>query len=282
MLTLHRQLPPDALRAVADLERRAVAVDGGRLKVAWSDLRARRHDGVNDLLWTEAGRVVGYASLDVHGGPGVEVAGVVDPAARRRGIGSALLAAAVDVCRRRGAGEVLLIVPRGSSSGRHLAERRGARLHHSEHAMLLEGTPPVSAEDPRTSVRPAVAADVALVERLLREAFGVEPVALADSVAEGGTRVVEHDGEPVGTLRVDVDGGVGGVWGFAVAPASRGRGIGRDVLGRVCRELLAGGSRGVRLEVEVDNDHALGLYTSLGFRQVLTEDYYDVPLELPR
>ncbi|WP_432522163.1 GNAT family N-acetyltransferase [Kineococcus sp. SYSU DK006] len=278
MLTLHRQLPPDALRAVADLERRAVAVDGGRLKIAWSDLRARRHDGVNDLLWTEAGRVVGYASLDVHGGPGVEVAGVVDPAARRRGIGSALLGAAVDVCRQRGAGQVLLIVPRGSSAGRHLAERRGARLHHSEHAMLLDG-PPVSAEDPRTNVRPAAAADVALVERLLREAFGVEPVALADSVAEGGTRVVEHDGQPVGTLRVDVDGGVGGVWGFAVTPASRGRGIGRDVLGRVCRELLAGGSRGVRLEVEVDNDHALGLYTSLGFRQVLTEDYYDVPLE---
>jgi len=33
----------------------------------------------------------------------------------------------------------------------------------------------------------------------------------------------------------------------------------------------------VELEVEVANDHALGLYTSIGFEQVTTEDYYELP-----
>jgi len=30
------------------------------------------------------------------------------------------------------------------------------------------------------------------------------------------------------------------------------------------------------LEVAVENEHALGLYTSLGFTRVTTEDYYAV------
>jgi ribosomal protein S18 acetylase RimI-like enzyme len=34
----------------------------------------------------------------------------------------------------------------------------------------------------------------------------------------------------------------------------------------------------VHLEVAVDNDHALGLYTSLGFAPISTEDYYTLPL----
>jgi ribosomal protein S18 acetylase RimI-like enzyme len=34
--------------------------------------------------------------------------------------------------------------------------------------------------------------------------------------------------------------------------------------------------REVTLEVEVDNDHALGLYTSVGFVRQATEDYFAV------
>jgi ribosomal protein S18 acetylase RimI-like enzyme len=30
--------------------------------------------------------------------------------------------------------------------------------------------------------------------------------------------------------------------------------------------------------VDVDNDHALGLYTSVGFTPVITEDYYALPI----
>jgi len=33
----------------------------------------------------------------------------------------------------------------------------------------------------------------------------------------------------------------------------------------------------IRLEVAVENDRALGLYTSLGFARVATEDYWRLP-----
>jgi ribosomal protein S18 acetylase RimI-like enzyme len=63
-----------------------------------------------------------------------------------------------------------------------------------------------------------------------------------------------------------------------VDPAWQGRGIGRDVLRRVCRELRDEGIQRIGLEVAVENDHALRLYTSLGFTQITTEDYYGLPL----
>jgi ribosomal protein S18 acetylase RimI-like enzyme len=68
------------------------------------------------------------------------------------------------------------------------------------------------------------------------------------------------------------------VYGFVVDPDYRGQGIGRDALRRVCQELLASGARRVGLEVAVDNDRALGLYTSLGFTDVTTEDYFALPV----
>ena len=46
----------------------------------------------------------------------------------------------------------------------------------------------------------------------------------------------------------------------------------------VRRDLRQAGARQVGLEVEVDNDRALGLYTSVGFTQVTTEDYYALPV----
>ena len=69
----------------------------------------------------------------------------------------------------------------------------------------------------------------------------------------------------------------GGIYGFAIDPAWQGRGIGSDVLRRICRLLMDEGARQVGLEVAVDNDRALGLYTSTGFTEVTTEDYYALP-----
>jgi len=42
--------------------------------------------------------------------------------------------------------------------------------------------------------------------------------------------------------------------------------------------LRAEGAQRIGLEVAVNNDRALGLYTSIGFTQATTEDYYALPI----
>ena len=137
------------------------------------------------------------------------------------------------------------------------------------------GEPTEVPADPHLTVRTAVPADHEAVREILRRGFGWEPPEAAG--VDPNTLVVERDGEPIGTARLIREGDRAGVYGFAIHPGHQGRGIGRDVLHRMCRTALAGGATAVSLEVATDNDRALNLYTSLGFRPVITEDYYALP-----
>jgi ribosomal protein S18 acetylase RimI-like enzyme len=271
-----RGLSASRLEAIADLERRVVTHDGGRLKLEWGSLRRRAADVVSDLLVCEDGRLIGFAGLyGVHGTTG-EIAGMVDPGHRRRGIAAALLGEMLELCRERGVREALLIVPRASAAGRALAERRGATLDHSEYALLLSGEPADGPSDPSISLRTAQTTDVATLLRLFTSGFGYAPADLAERLVADGARTVvaERDGRVLATARLHRDGDRGSIYGFVVDPPLQGQGIGRDMLRRICRGLREEGCTEVALEVEADNDGALHLYTSLGFAPVTTEDYW--------
>jgi ribosomal protein S18 acetylase RimI-like enzyme len=200
---------------------------------------------------------------------------MVDPAARQRGIGAALLEAGLRAGQEREHSSILLVVPRTSVAGRALARRRGGTLDHSEHALQLSGEPTEVPADPRVTIRAATAADQPAMRELLRLGFGWEPPETVGH--DPNSLVVERDGQPIGTVRLIREEGRAGVYGFVIHPDQQGRGIGRDVLHRLCRKAFADGATAVDLEVATDNDRALNLYTSLGFRPVMTEDYYALP-----
>ena len=267
------------LEAVAELEARVLAVDGGRLKLEWNTLRGRPGTAVEDLLWWAGDQLVGFCGLYAFGPPAIEVVGMVEPAWRRHGIGTALLDAALDVVGDRGMGPMLLVVPGPSTGGHALAARRGAVIEHSEHALVLDGMPGHMERDTEITLRVAMADDAPVVARLLAAGFGHAPdhPFARLMVDTGRTLLIERGGDALGTVRITHDGGVGGVYGFAIDPAHQGQGIGRDVLARVCRQLRDEGARRVQLEVAVDNERALDLYLSLGFTRTQTEDYYEMP-----
>lgn len=271
MLVEARGLTEDDLADIAALERRVVAADGGRLKLEWPTLRSRPDGAVNDLLWREGQALLGFLGLYGFGGP-VELAGMVHPDARRRGIGTAMLRRALELAAERRAGEVLLVAPRATSAGAAFARARGGELEHSEHHLVLGETPPEPLAPPGLSLRPYVPADAEAVGAILTEAFGGEHTDLTG--AHRGHLVVEAGGEVVGTVRLSSEGGSAGIYGFAVRADRRGEGIGGYVLRYLCAKTRAEGTRRVTLEVEVKNEGALRLYTAAGFEPAATEDYF--------
>lgn len=277
VLELSHGLSDHALGALADLEKRTLAADGGRLKLEWRVLQERPADKVQDVLWWADDQLLGFVG-SYSFGRDPELTGMVDPQSRRQGIGTALVDAALGLCRDADAEQVLFVVPRPSAAGKGLAERYGGTLDHSEHALVLSGEPADGPSDPAVTIRPANNGDIPGLTRLFTDSFGWCPPDIFERLQSdsAATLLFERDGAAVGTMRTTLDDRVGGVYGFCVDPALQGRGIGRDVLRRVCRQLRADGAERVTLEVEVDNDHALGLYTSLGFEPVITEDYYKV------
>jgi ribosomal protein S18 acetylase RimI-like enzyme len=154
-------------------------------------------------------------------------------------------------------------------------------LDHSEHALVLSGDPTTGPPGPALRLRRAAVADVPRISRLLELGFGgPAPDDLAsrlDSPHEQ-TAIVELRGSTVGTLRVRRDGNDARIYAFVIDPSWQGRGIGRAALRGACEQLRAEGALRIGLEVDVENDRALTLYTSVGFTPILTEDYFALPL----
>jgi ribosomal protein S18 acetylase RimI-like enzyme len=266
------------LTQIAALEVDTVSADGGRLKLEWSILKSRSGESVDDILWWEDGRLVGFLGLYAFGGPTVELAGMVHPDYRHRAIGTRLLDEALELCRGRTHHKILLVVPRTSQGGRALAESRHGFLDHSEHALDLDGATIDGPSDSSLILRVATSADILDEARILAEAFGDPQDPTATDNPDESRLVAERDGLVIATLRVNRSPEVWGIYGLAVDAQHRGTGIGRDLLRRVCRQAHDAGVTRMHLEVEVNNDRALGLYTSLGFTQTSTEDYFEIPL----
>ncbi|MCU1593099.1 MAG: GCN5-related N-acetyltransferase [Frankiales bacterium] len=277
MLTPASGLTSTALQAIVDLEQRVVAHDGGRLKLEHGVLAERSGDEVEDLLWWDGDRLVGFLGSYAFGPPDLELAGMVDPSHRRRGIGSELLSEGLRLSARRGYARALLVA---TSAGRDFALAKGGVLSHSEHFLVLGETPVGAPVEPAVTCRQAELSDVEEIEALLTRAFGqpARDVAGRLTTSQEQTLVVERDGTTVGTVRLSRFEGVAAVYGFAVDPCVQGQGIGRGVLARWCRQLRDEGYERVTLEVAVDNESALGLYLSTGFERSATENYWEFAL----
>jgi len=261
--------------AIAGLEARCIRADGGRLKLEWGSLARRDPSVVNDLLWwTESQELVGFCGRYSFGGHTPEITGMVDPSHRRRGIGSSLLNELLALCRQRGDRSVLLVTPRSCTDAKRLAERGGASFDHAEHAMVLTELRGHGRTDSTIALRAVTPKDVPAVRDLLASTFGGVMRSSFTDAPDPEMLVAERSGQVIATLRVTDVLGTRGIYGFVVDSTLRGQGIGRDLLRRVCADALGNGASAVHLEVETNNDRALGLYSSVGFELQTTEDYY--------
>jgi ribosomal protein S18 acetylase RimI-like enzyme len=278
-ITLRRGLAGaerDAARALVELCNRHERLDLPAMLDA---------EGAGQLLAHAGDELQGLAMLQ-DGPEEAEALVLVHPGHRRRGLGRALLDAAQEHYRRQGHAALLLVCDESSPSGQRFVAATGAARHHAEHRMRLDPAAVDSARPrpPGYAIRPADASDRALLERLQAEAFGDTPDEARTYIAAGladPTRqyfVGAAGGEPVGLLRLGRYEALADITAFGVLPARRGQGYGRAMLQDAVAILLAERWEQVVIEVFTDNDRALGLYESCGFRVTATYGYYALSL----
>ena len=91
-------------------------------------------------------------------------------------------------------------------------------------------------------------------------------------------RVGQRRAAPAGFVLARLTAGEGEILTIAVGRAHRRRGLGRDLMEAVLRELHAERAEALFLEVDEANAPALALYRRLGFREVgRRPGYYDHP-----
>src|SRR5881275_2227586 len=98
----HRGLDTSELSEIKQLAQLCNQHDGLDLKLNWNILRDRPSDQLNDFLYYADGQLVGFLALFSFNSLEGEISGMVHPTYRRRGIFSALFAAARQEAVRRG------------------------------------------------------------------------------------------------------------------------------------------------------------------------------------
>jgi mycothiol synthase len=274
--------------AVEALAEHVAAVDGGH-PLSEASLLALREPGpaAQHVLVGAAGGsgadgdaalvVVGYAQLPVEGGAEL----LVDPSARRRGVGTALAEQLERLATDR---ELAVWAHGGSPAAAALARRRGyAPVRELQHRRRPLGAaaplPPLELPDDVALRAFEVGRDEEAWLDLNARAFASHPEQGRWTAADLAARQAEPWFDPAGLLlAVDAqqgrllashwtkaEGSAGEVYVVAVDPAAQGRGLGGAVVLAGLHHLDAAGCTSAELYVEADNAAAVRLYERLGF-----------------
>ncbi|MDP3179620.1 MAG: GNAT family N-acetyltransferase [Spirochaetaceae bacterium] len=210
-----------------------------------------------------------------------EIGALVLPAARRRCLFAALLAAAEEELARFGRPEELLVMDSRSSAGKAVAARLGAKYEYTEYSMRYSGGDPPPPPDGVVIERAGMERLDDLV-KLRAEAFGGshdDEQAFQRTVLESPDRdeyVALVDGALVGACSLGYEGAHVSINGIVVSEAARGRGIGRGLLSTALRIIRAKGLEAV-LDVDSSNDTAFRLYKGMHFVVETAVEYHRRP-----
>jgi mycothiol synthase len=267
------------------------SADGLDLKLGISAGFAAQSAEPYAFLCALDGALVGFCTLSGDDDPELELCGMVHPAYRRRGIGRALLDAALASARRRLATlRVLAICEDASAAGRAFVAAAGGKHSFSENRMETAAMPTAhtaASAERNLDVREAGQDEAHDLARVIAASFGQSDDHMAEDIVRDMTvegeryflaRLGDASNEPVGAFKIFVDKPKAYIYAFGVLPAYRRRGYGRAILEDTLSLLFAEGWIAVGLEVDADNTPAQALYRSVGFHDVTVYGYYTIDI----
>lgn len=294
----------EALSALTQTSRTAVIGPG----LMQDLLEAGDDEGTVMIIAEGSEGAVGYVHLETspRGPEAWLVSGAVDPQARQRGIGSALLSAAVEIARGREAPSLQIsgrphgyAVPgvdadadpdtatflgsRGASAGgAALAMHR--TLHDLDPAAPVVQAP--SGSSPSPTLRPCQAEDLPELYDVVREHLAADWAETFESFAESGgpiRRILISRGVSGELLGVACWGVVGrdpARFGpFGVVPSARGQGAGGALLDAALLHMAGEGLGHAWFQWTGPDSPAHRLYISRGFTPLRTFTPYTVPTD---
>jgi mycothiol synthase len=264
--------------AVIEVLARATTGDGVALEQWRAFVALSFNNGGRDFLVAAAGEaLVAVATSTLIDGdpPRRHFRITVDPAHRRSGVGTAILAAIATQQRPPGC-RLQSQCMDSWESGVAFLRAHGFTPSRREH--FMQWFPEMPTENPPpagVTLRPGSATDDAAWVRLHEVGFrGADytPLSPADLEVERADRwfalhVAESAGDVVGfchtrSLGAATDGLLNSV---VVAPAARGLGVGRALVAAGLQTLARCGATRVELNVDADNTAAIKVYERLGF-----------------
>lgn len=282
-LLLARGLSDNELQDIRELEKTCCQNEKLNMKLNW-DMLQKRHSGENnDLLYYDDNRLIGFLGLYeiAQETKEIEITGMVHPDYRRRGVFKELFSAAKKECMNRRAMRILLITEQSSNHGTNFVKSTGAQYSFSEYRMKFDEAAVTDFPKVGITLRKAEHRDYLELIRLNSICFDLPEEEMEISYfsdAYNSTYVAELEGKIIGKIGTYMDGKDGYIFGFGIKSEYRRRGYGREVLSLTLSKLLSEQIKTVFLEVAVENENALALYKSCGFKKITVYEYYEIVL----
>ncbi len=272
---------------ISGLEKLCLETDKTTLKLE-IDYKLSREKGknkslnnINEFMYYDNNELIGYIGIGEFGGDALEVNGMVHPMYRRRGIFKKLFSLVKDEWRKREGKKMLLLCDNASDSGIEFIKYTGATYNNSEYEMFLKDNLIENFQSNNVVLREATKSDAR--EIAWQDSIYFNSEFKEDDVSEveddesdsSYSYMAEVDNRIIGKVRLEINNGVGGIYGLGVLPEYRRKGYGREILISAIEKLKEGNSEEIKLQVVTENNNALNLYKSCGFEGASTMNYYE-------
>lgn len=237
---------------------------------------------IDEFLYYYGEVLIGYIGINDFGGGSMEVNGMVHPLYRRKGIFRRLFSLVMDEWQKRPSKNMLLLTDKKSEAGRSFIASTGASYDHTEYEMILSDDLFEIANKKTKSLilREALQSDALEIAQQNAIYFNetLTQQKLID-IAEERRRgfhifMATLNGKVVGKVHLHLANDEGGIFGLGILPEFRAKGLGRELLLCSVDKLMELGSIKIFLQVDAENDTALGLYKSSGFEEIYSMEYY--------
>ncbi len=234
---------------------------------------------INEFMYYVNDYLIGYIGICQFSRGVLEVNGMVHPEYRRKNIFKRLFSLVKDEFNRRESKGMLLLSDNKSHEGLCFIKSITDKYDHSEYEMHLMDERQFIPSGINIVLRTALNEDKGEIARQNTIYFGDE--FSEDSVTVPDTNndnefnfIAEIDNNIIGKVNLEINDGVGYIYGLGVKPEYRRNGYGREILLLAIDKLKEKGAQKIMLQVDAKNKNALNLYKSCGFKEINTMDYY--------
>lgn len=238
----------------------------------------------NSFLLYENGILLSFINLFAPKKSEAELMAFTNPAYRKKGFFSILLAEAKTEILKRGINDFLFVSERNSFDGQAVCRHLGAEYEFSEYLMRGDKNKIFTHSIPKLIIRKSNFSDAGRLIEILIESNNESKQEAADyieSILSSANRiqhVAEIDGEIAGMISVAFEQQKSYIHGLSVIPEFRKRGIGRALLGFKTEESVKlHPENEIELEVMTENSGALSIYEKAGFATAACYDYFRLP-----
>lgn len=232
------------------------------------------------VLYYDKERLIGFLGAFFFQSNACEIGLMIAPPHRRQGIASRLIQAIRPLLQSENVQNLIFSVPQGSHANTLMA--RGFHYQGSEYQMHRTSQEAAITTGPLLPVRQATDADLTTLAAIDQACFiGEKTGMLARILSQLNDPTVcifliHQNGVPVGKAHINWQTDGARVSDIGVLPYAQGQGIGGMMLTHCINHILMEKKYHICLDVESKNQHALGLYTRLGFKIDNAHDYWSI------